>query len=187
MEFSRQEYWSGLPSPTPRDLPDPRIFHFLHWQVDFSLVAQLVEYLSAIQGTQVCFLIWEDFLKKEKATHSRIFAWKTSQTEEHGRLQSMDSQSPTHWASEQCHLGSPTNILTMWKVLCSKLVKICFLKTHFYLFVLSNYLTWFWYMKYFFSSTIMTLFRNSITFCFFQFWCLKFAIPWVIFQLAPLH
>ena len=25
MEFSRQEYWSGLPFPTPRDLPNPRI------------------------------------------------------------------------------------------------------------------------------------------------------------------
>ena len=23
MEFSRQEYWSGLPSPPPGDLPDP--------------------------------------------------------------------------------------------------------------------------------------------------------------------
>jgi len=25
MEFSRQKYWSGLPFPTPRDLPNPRI------------------------------------------------------------------------------------------------------------------------------------------------------------------
>ena len=25
MEFSRQEYWSGLPFPTPRDLPNPVI------------------------------------------------------------------------------------------------------------------------------------------------------------------
>ena len=25
MEFSRQEYWSGLPSPAPGDLPDPGI------------------------------------------------------------------------------------------------------------------------------------------------------------------
>ena len=25
MEFSRQEYWSGLPFPSPEDLPDPRI------------------------------------------------------------------------------------------------------------------------------------------------------------------
>ena len=25
MEFSRQEYWNGLPFPSPGDLPDPRI------------------------------------------------------------------------------------------------------------------------------------------------------------------
>ena len=25
MEFSRQEYWSGLPFPTPQDIPDPGI------------------------------------------------------------------------------------------------------------------------------------------------------------------
>ena len=25
MEFSRQKYWSGLPFPTPGDLPDPGI------------------------------------------------------------------------------------------------------------------------------------------------------------------
>ena len=25
MGFSRQEYWSGLPCPSPGDLPDPRI------------------------------------------------------------------------------------------------------------------------------------------------------------------
>ena len=25
MGFSRQEYWSALPFPIPRDLPDPRI------------------------------------------------------------------------------------------------------------------------------------------------------------------
>jgi len=25
MEFSRQEYWSGLPFPAPGDLPDPLI------------------------------------------------------------------------------------------------------------------------------------------------------------------
>ena len=25
MEFSRQEYWSGLPFASPGDLPDPRI------------------------------------------------------------------------------------------------------------------------------------------------------------------
>ena len=38
MEFSRQEYWNGLPFPTPGDLPDPGIelclLHLLHWQAD---------------------------------------------------------------------------------------------------------------------------------------------------------
>ena len=28
MEFSRQEYWSGWPFPSPGDLPDPGIFKF---------------------------------------------------------------------------------------------------------------------------------------------------------------
>ena len=27
MEFSRQEYWGGLPFPSPRDLPNPGIEH----------------------------------------------------------------------------------------------------------------------------------------------------------------
>ena len=31
MGFPRQEYWSGLPFPSPGDLPNP---HLLHWQVD---------------------------------------------------------------------------------------------------------------------------------------------------------
>ena len=41
MEFTRQEYWSGLSLPTPGDLPDPGIeptslglLHLLHWQAD---------------------------------------------------------------------------------------------------------------------------------------------------------
>ena len=38
LEFSTQEYWSGLPFPTLADLPDqgiePRLSHLLHWQAD---------------------------------------------------------------------------------------------------------------------------------------------------------
>ena len=38
VEFSRQEYWSGLPFPPPGDLPNPgsnmRLLRLLHWQVD---------------------------------------------------------------------------------------------------------------------------------------------------------
>ena len=32
MEFSRQEYWSGLPIPIPGDLPNPHLSCLLHWQ-----------------------------------------------------------------------------------------------------------------------------------------------------------
>ena len=39
MEFSRQEYWSGLPFPSPEILPtkgsNPQLVHLLYWQVDF--------------------------------------------------------------------------------------------------------------------------------------------------------
>ena len=45
MEFSRQDYWIGLPFPTPRDLPNQGIesmsFHLLHWQVDYLLLCHL--------------------------------------------------------------------------------------------------------------------------------------------------
>ena len=40
MEFTRQQYLSGVPFPTPGDLLDPGIecmsffFNLLHWQVD---------------------------------------------------------------------------------------------------------------------------------------------------------
>ena len=39
MGFSRQKYWSGLPFPSPGDLPHPgtgrklRLLRLLHWQV----------------------------------------------------------------------------------------------------------------------------------------------------------
>ena len=37
MGFSRQEYWSGLPFPTPMNLPNPGIslLRLLYWQADY--------------------------------------------------------------------------------------------------------------------------------------------------------
>ena len=51
-----------------------------------SLVAQSVKNLPAVQETWVQFLGWEDPLEKEMATHSSIFAWRNSWTEEFGGL-----------------------------------------------------------------------------------------------------
>ena len=40
------------------------------------LIAQLVKNLPAMQKTPVRFLRWEDALKKGKALHSSILAWR---------------------------------------------------------------------------------------------------------------
>ena len=45
-----------------------------------------------MQEIQVQSLGGNDPLEKEIATHSRIFAWEITQTEEHGGLQSMGFQ-----------------------------------------------------------------------------------------------
>ena len=44
MEFSRQEYWSGLPFPAPGDLPDPGI-------EPGSLALQQILYCLSHQGS----------------------------------------------------------------------------------------------------------------------------------------
>ena len=41
MEFSRQEYWSGLPFPSPEDLPDSRIKPWSHALQADSLLFEL--------------------------------------------------------------------------------------------------------------------------------------------------
>ena len=119
MGFSRQEYWCGLPFPSPGDLPDPGIESrspalqanaFTVWTtsdwvtndwiiLDYwcfslwaSLVAQMIKNLPAIQETKVGSLGREDPLKKRMATHPSFFAWRIPWTEEPGRLQTMRLQ-----------------------------------------------------------------------------------------------
>ena len=58
----------------------------------FSLVAQLVKNLPAVQETRVRLLGWEDPLEKEMAAHSSVLAWRIPWAEEPGGLQSMGLQ-----------------------------------------------------------------------------------------------
>ena len=64
MEFSRQEYWSGLPFPSPGDLPHSGIEPGFPALLSGSLIAQLVKNPPAVQETLVQFLGWEDPLEK---------------------------------------------------------------------------------------------------------------------------
>ena len=51
----------------------------------------MVKNLPAVQETWVQSLGWEDPLEEEMATYSSIIAWRIPQTEEPGRLQSIQS------------------------------------------------------------------------------------------------
>ena len=65
-----------------------------------SLLSQMVKNPPAMLETQVWSLGQEDALEKGMATHSSILAWRIPRTEDHGRLQSMESQRVRHdWAT----------------------------------------------------------------------------------------
>ena len=113
MGFSRQVCWSGLPFPSPGDLPDPGIKpKSPALQADallsepspgvcsnscpFDGLFQTVKHLPAMRETWVRFLGREDTLEKEMATHSSTFAWKIPWTEEPGMLQSVGLQRVGH-------------------------------------------------------------------------------------------
>ena len=61
-----------------------------------SLAAQTVKRLPTMWETWVQSLGQEDPLKREMATHSSTFAWKSPWMEERGSLQSMGSQRVRH-------------------------------------------------------------------------------------------
>ena len=60
------------------------------------LVAQTVEDLPAVWGTQVQSLGEEDPLEKEMANHSSILTWRIPRIEEPGGLQPVVSQRSRH-------------------------------------------------------------------------------------------
>jgi len=113
MGFSRQEYWSGLPFPSPGESSQPRDQTlvsctagrlFTTWatreatliiremQIKTFQVALVVKNLPTMQEILIQSLVWEDPLEKEMVTHFSIFAWEIPWVEEPGGLQSMGLQ-----------------------------------------------------------------------------------------------
>ena len=67
MGFSRQEYWSGLPFPSPRDLLDPRMDpHILHWQADSLSLSYLG---SPILNSQVLINSFKKIVVAQSLSH----------------------------------------------------------------------------------------------------------------------
>ena len=57
MEFSRQEYWSGLPFPSPGDLPDPGIeprYIYTYTYIPFLI---LFHYRLLIEYSSLCYTV----------------------------------------------------------------------------------------------------------------------------------
>ena len=73
-----------VPACPPEEVP------YIYIGLPFSLTAQLVKNLPAMQETWVQSLGREDLLEKEMTTHSSILAWRISWTGEPGGLQSME-------------------------------------------------------------------------------------------------
>ena len=59
--------------------------------------------MQELQETQVQCLGWEDPLKEEMATHSRILAWRIPRTEDPGGLQFLGSQTQTRLKQLSMH------------------------------------------------------------------------------------
>ena len=95
MEFSRQEYWSGLPFPSP--------YMHIYFHILASQVALVVKNLpvnagnirdtGSISGS-------ERSLEEGMTTHSSVLAWRIPWTEEPGGLQSIGLQRVGHNGSD---------------------------------------------------------------------------------------
>ena len=94
MGFSRQEYWSGLPFPSPGDLPDPAIEpRVLPHCRRMLLLSEPPGKPSFQVSVTIIFhlfvLVSMCALEKEMVTHSSVLAWRIPGTGEPGGLLSM--------------------------------------------------------------------------------------------------
>ena len=100
MGFPRQEYWSGVPLPSPGDLPDRELNAcFLHCrQIPHYLFAVPRLYSQRMSMSPSSSCLWRKWIM---VTHSSTLAWKISWTEEPGRLHAVHGvvKSRTRWAT----------------------------------------------------------------------------------------
>ena len=78
MGFSRQEYWSGLPFPTPRNIPDPGIelnlclLYLLHYQADSLPLCHLFEQRPEDVRNQTTCAFGREFLAERMVSTSDV-------------------------------------------------------------------------------------------------------------------
>ena len=111
MEFSRQEFWSGLPSPSPGDLPDPGI-------EPRSLALQADSLLSEPPGTP------------QDTTYITATAWLCWRTITHYRVQ-MRKLKPMMLSNLKLSSLSSIHLDNLWQALrCGNIFKKLLNKTN---------------------------------------------------------
>ena len=79
MEFSREEYWSGLPCPPPRDLPaqglNPRLLRLLHWQADSLPLCHLGRHSLSNSFVLILSSQWLLHILRTKPTPTQGLPW----------------------------------------------------------------------------------------------------------------
>ena len=87
MGFSRQEYWSGVPLPSPMDMSLSKLQELVMdrdaWRAAVHGVAK-----SCTRLSDFTFTFHFHALEKEMATHSSVLAWRIPGTGEPGGLPS---------------------------------------------------------------------------------------------------
>ena len=105
MGFSQQEYWSGLPCPPLRGLPEPGIELTSPVSPALQVGSLPLSHWGSLKASNTCnfrgairirSLGWEHPLEEGMATHSSILAWRIPWTEEPGGLQFIGSQRVRH-------------------------------------------------------------------------------------------
>ena len=109
MGFSRQEYWSGLPCPSPGDLPNPGVEpRSPALQADCLPTEPpgkpliCMKWDNWIRGREIYgkMLLSVGFKDEAMAPHCSTLAWKIPWMEKPGGLKSMGSQRVGHdWAT----------------------------------------------------------------------------------------
>ena len=96
MGFSRQEYWSGVPLPSP-SITDSILLHsaffIVHLSHPYITTGKTIALTRWTFVGKVKSLLFNTLSRLEKAMapHSSTLAWKIPWMEEPGRLQSMGS------------------------------------------------------------------------------------------------
>ena len=108
MGFPRQEYWTGLPFPTPRDLPEPGI--------ELASPALAVGFLTTEPPGKPCFLVNQSKTPCDTDKHQRVFSLQPLLPVQRSGILDKRKQSRQFW---------PCSILEIWSQMLPRLFLCC--------------------------------------------------------------